>query len=54
MTPPVNRSMSLAPDECIYSLFEPSDDAQESIIVHHIMSTLTIIAIYRQDSFSIR
>ena len=36
MTPPVNRSMSLAPDVYIYSLFEPSDDAQESIIVHHI------------------
>ena len=47
MTPPVNRSMPLAPDEYIYSLFEPSDDAQESIIVHHIMSTLPIIAIYR-------
>ena len=53
MTPSVNRSMYLAPDEYTYLLFEPSDDAQELIIVHHIMSTLTIIAIYRQDSFSI-
>ena len=33
--------------------YVPVHDAQESIIVHHIMSTLTIIAIYRQDTFSI-
>ena len=36
MTPPVNRSMSLTPDVYINSHFELSDDAQESIIVHHI------------------
>ena len=51
--PSVDRSRYLAPDLYTYSLFEPSDNAQESITVHHIISTLTNITIYRQDSFSI-
>ena len=35
LTPYVNRSMSLAPDAYIYSLYEPPDMAQESQLHHH-------------------
>ena len=45
LTPYLNRSMSLAPDVYIYSLYEPPDMAKEPLLHHHSNVNKIIIAV---------